>query len=374
VSSQATVERKRSDGTSSAASGRLSVGDYVGVSAAHAAQCVRRAGLRPALERSLGCDPALTGTIVAQEPHAGGEQMRNGMVTLFVAAPGRALGGDASESTTRPEDRASTASRPPDGGPSRSAAVACATGVRRPRKRRLGASAEPRCFDPPPAPVLSAREPHDHGEPGPEDHAPGPERNAQRMGGEQALLLRSERPDLQEAREQARLAEHLQDVFGGRVSEARAPRRLYPRRPITALAQRPVAWAREHRALALAAAAMVLVWLAVVLASATGGHAVVTRGGRAISRADLAVSSSGALPAVRVGRVATGRRRAVAPRRKSSRSRRSLQRRTRARARMRKAHVSEQADGASTPAQATAVVTGSGPAQAQRAPGGPFSP
>jgi hypothetical protein len=374
VSSQATVERKR-DRASSAASGRLSVGDYVGESAAHAAQCVRRAGLRPALERSLGFDPALIGTIVAQEPHAGDEQVRNGMVTLFVAAPGRAPGGEASQSSARHVDRASTSIHRPDGAPSGSSAVACGSGVRRPRKRRLGACAEPRGFDIPPAPVVSAREPHDPAEPVPKDEAPGAERNAPWTGGEQAPLGPSESPDLQKTREQERLAEHLQDVFAGRVSDSRAPRRLYPRRPITTVVQRPLAWVRAHRALVLVAAAMVLVWIAVAVTSATAGHAVVTRGGRASSQADLAVSSSGAPPAAPAGRVTIGRQRAVAPRGKSSRSRSSLRQRTRARtARTRKPYVSEQATAAPAPAQATAVGTEAGPSGAHQAPGGPFSP
>jgi PASTA domain len=68
--------------------GRLTVGDYVGHAAGEAAQAVRRAGLRPGLDRSVGHDPALTGHIVDQEPEPGSTLARNGLVTLFVAAPG----------------------------------------------------------------------------------------------------------------------------------------------------------------------------------------------------------------------------------------------------------------------------------------------
>jgi hypothetical protein len=67
--------------------GRLAVGEYVGHLAAQAAQAVRRAGLRPGLDRSFGCSPKLLGQVVAQEPPAGSELARNGLVTLYVAAP-----------------------------------------------------------------------------------------------------------------------------------------------------------------------------------------------------------------------------------------------------------------------------------------------
>src|SRR5665213_1481079 len=68
--------------------GQLAVGDYTGQPAGDAAQAVRRAGLRPGLERSFGCDASLVGLVVGQEPPAGSALARNGMVTLQVAAPG----------------------------------------------------------------------------------------------------------------------------------------------------------------------------------------------------------------------------------------------------------------------------------------------
>src|SRR5271166_28233 len=81
-------------------SGRLVVGEYVGQAAGDAAQAVRRAGLRPGLDRSFGCEAELIGLIVAQEPVAGGDLARNGMVTLYVAAPGNA---PIDEDTDAPE-------------------------------------------------------------------------------------------------------------------------------------------------------------------------------------------------------------------------------------------------------------------------------
>jgi PASTA domain len=73
---------------------RLVVGDYVGQMAAGAAQAVRRTGLRPGLERSLGCEPEAVGHVLAQEPAAGSELARNTVVTLYVGAPGAAANGD----------------------------------------------------------------------------------------------------------------------------------------------------------------------------------------------------------------------------------------------------------------------------------------
>lgn len=78
--------------------GHVVVGDYVGETAAGAARAIRRHGLRPALERSLGCEPELIGHVVAQDPAPGSELVRNAMMTLYVAAPGPApAGGDGIE-------------------------------------------------------------------------------------------------------------------------------------------------------------------------------------------------------------------------------------------------------------------------------------
>jgi hypothetical protein len=74
--------------------GNVLVGEYVGRTAVDAAQAVRRVGLRPGLERSLGCEPELVGQVVAQEPPPGSELARNSMVTLYVGAPGPAPSDD----------------------------------------------------------------------------------------------------------------------------------------------------------------------------------------------------------------------------------------------------------------------------------------
>jgi hypothetical protein len=87
-------------------SGREAVGHYVGQPAGDAAQAVRRAGLRPGLDRLFGCAVELIGLVVAQDPTAGSSLARNGMVTLYVAAPG-----------TEPTDDESDAARGGNDGP-----------------------------------------------------------------------------------------------------------------------------------------------------------------------------------------------------------------------------------------------------------------
>jgi PASTA domain len=101
----------RRDGRGDARRGQLVVADYLGQSAAQAAQAIRRSGLRPALERSLGCEPELIGQIVAQEPSAGSELARNAMVTLYVGAPKVTAGEELPDPTPAPsvEDNGSLA-------------------------------------------------------------------------------------------------------------------------------------------------------------------------------------------------------------------------------------------------------------------------
>jgi len=157
-------------------SGRLVVGEYVGQAAGDAAQAVRRAGLKPGLDRSFGCDAELTGLVVAQEPLAGGDLARNGMVTLYVAAPGNApLDEDTDAPGNAPPDGDTDApgNAPPDGdtdapetvgdpAPSAPAAPVRADVAQaeapsppaRARRREPGlAGREPQVFDPAPAPV-----------------------------------------------------------------------------------------------------------------------------------------------------------------------------------------------------------------------------
>lgn len=68
------------------AHGRLRVAEHVGQAAGDAAQAIRRAGLRPALERSFDHPDRPVGQVVAQEPAAGTEMPRGALVTIYVAA------------------------------------------------------------------------------------------------------------------------------------------------------------------------------------------------------------------------------------------------------------------------------------------------
>src|ERR1700686_2245700 len=140
-------------------SGRLVVGEYVGQAAGDAAQAVRRAGLRPGLARSFGCEAELIGLVVAQEPAAGGDLARNGMVTLYVAAPGNAPvdeDTDAPETLGAPPPSAAVTSTRAD--VAQAEAPSAPARARRPRKPGLAGRAA-QVFDPPPAPGRPHRGP-----------------------------------------------------------------------------------------------------------------------------------------------------------------------------------------------------------------------
>jgi hypothetical protein len=142
-----------SEGRRGKPQGRLLVSDYAGRSAADAAQAIRRAGLRPGLERSLGYEPELVGQVVAQEPASGSELVRNGMVTLYVAAPGPAPADEGAAGSPAGSSESEVPSAAPDD------ALALESGEHRtevrPRRRRKRRPADlsPRVFDTPPAPV-----------------------------------------------------------------------------------------------------------------------------------------------------------------------------------------------------------------------------
>jgi hypothetical protein len=131
--------------------------DYLGQTAAEAAQAIRRAGLRPALERSFGWEPGLYGQVVAQEPAAGSELARDSAMLLFVAAPGDTPAegsGEVRDAQPRTEPFPCVDQPPvaPHGG---------VNGVeQRQRRRRKGhrAVSRPVFEDPPPPPVPRAQD------------------------------------------------------------------------------------------------------------------------------------------------------------------------------------------------------------------------
>lgn len=111
-----------------------------GQRAGDAAQAVRCAGLKPGLDRQFECASELFGSVVAQEPTAGSEVARNGLVMLYVAAPGT-----GEETADRAEEPA-----PLTHGQEPSASRVSATTPRR-RKSRSPAR-DPEHFQPAPPP------------------------------------------------------------------------------------------------------------------------------------------------------------------------------------------------------------------------------
>jgi hypothetical protein len=118
----------------------LTLAGCVGQRASEAVQELRRAGLKPALERSFGCEPERIGEVIAQEPVAGSQLARNSMVTLYVGAPG-------DEQPAERGEEAAGAARvvAPD--------LSLAGDRRRPTRRKPGlAASTARPTEPPPAP------------------------------------------------------------------------------------------------------------------------------------------------------------------------------------------------------------------------------
>ena len=83
-----------------AARTRVAVADLEGQPAADAAIALRRAGLRPALERTFHWGEDTHGLVVSQEPAAGSEVPLDSTVLLFVSAPGER--GETRAATTEP--------------------------------------------------------------------------------------------------------------------------------------------------------------------------------------------------------------------------------------------------------------------------------
>ena len=219
------------------------VGDYTGQLAGHAAQAVRRAGLKPGLERSFGFAAELRGQIVAQEPEVGSELARNGLVTLYVAAPGSAPPGE--QAVAGP-----AASEHPDGEVSarglahaEPASDRAGAAPRRRKSRRAPGAGGP-AFDAPPPPSLPTVE-------------------------EAAAALSLDAADHGEVEGDRATEEHVIDadeLFADRAS-AVAWRRVYPRRH---RGFRPRLGGRPR--LVLAALALLAVWLVVAVAAALIGH------------------------------------------------------------------------------------------------------
>ncbi len=236
------------------------VGDYSGQPAGEAAQAVRRAGLKPGLERSFGFAPELRGQIVAQVPAAGGELTRNGLVTLYVAAPSSGPPGEQDASVSRagerPEGEASVGRR------AHAEPASDRAGAATPRRKpcRSPGTRGP-AFD-----TLSPRPPA--GDQATESLA------APESDDDCAWSVKDRAPlDAYHGEAERDLASeeyvvHADELFAGRAS-ANAPawRQVYLRRRRGVRAR-----LAEHRRLAVAALVLLGVWLVVAGATALNGR------------------------------------------------------------------------------------------------------
>lgn len=271
-------------------SSRQVVGEYVGQRAAEAAQAVRCAGLKPGLDRSFGGSPELFGQVVAQEPPVGGELARNGLVTLYVAAPGASQAGE--DAAAQP-----AASVGPTEDPSRLArelaepASPRATGPRLRRKTRRARRPAP-LFDV--APAATPRPEDERGEPRPpvEQEAQELERPAEPVSSQPLMPERPEEPSTEELAAEEFVV-HADDLFAGRTGGAPpAWRRVYPRRSSGGRRSRLA----EHPWLVRTALALLALWLIVGVASALTAHGASDDGASpARQRAEPSRSSAGAV-------------------------------------------------------------------------------
>ncbi len=257
-------------------SGRQAVGDYVGQPAGDAAQAVRRAGLRPGLDRSFGCAEDLTGLVVAQEPTAGSDLARNGMVTLYVAAPGNEpVDGDTGvaglDSDVPPP--ASSAPVQAEAAQSEGPSAPARARRRKPGRARRAAPA----FDPPPAPVPVDRDveaqPPTLAQPAVEqgsDWAPETfEQDGERLGDDVSDELGEHEFPHDE------FVVHLDDVEDVLAGRGGPWRRAYPRRRTIGRrgdGRGVWAWLGQHRLAAGAVGAALVLWAVVGIASALDGH------------------------------------------------------------------------------------------------------
>jgi hypothetical protein len=244
-------------------SGRLTVGEYVGQPAGEAAQAVRRAGLRPGLDRSFGGEPELVGQVVAQEPCAGSDLARNGLVTLYVAAPGVAHPDDAAtEKQPASEQPAAVVSAPAAARDEPSPPIARARRRRKPRR----APRTPLVFETPQAPMSPAAGEHSREAPA-QDADPDPTQEW-----ENATLVASASAESEEPADELAGEDFVvvaDDLFAGRASGALpAWRRVYPRPSSRRLRARLA----RHPWLAGTAGVMLAVWIVLGVASLLAGH------------------------------------------------------------------------------------------------------
>ncbi len=346
--------------------------DYVGQPAAEAARAVRRAGLRPGLDRSFDCEPQLTGLVVAQEPASGEQITRNGMVTLYVAAPGAQAKQDVQPGDPDRSSTGDTVQYAP--------AAADMPGVDQRRTRRKpgrGPGRESQTFEAAPEPSVG---------PTHEDickAAPRTETQAERSEDPHPESVPA---GTEQSGEEPAAPEHepsyetllAEEVFAGRTGDIAARGRTYPRNVRASSWQRALRWARRRAGFATCACAILAVWLTVALAAALrGGRAEGTGAGTLAQKTPAPHTTIAAdQPALRDLRAI--RRRAPTALRDATHTARRQRRATPEQARpsaVRASAPSTAAQPEAAPAPSVDAPPARSPAaqQAQSA-GGPFSP
>ncbi len=246
--------------------GRVIVGDYVGQLAASAVQAVRRAGLRPGLDRSFGCEADLIGLTVAQDPPAGCEITRNGIVTLYVAAPGAAAepdgqGADRAEVPTEETMQVAPAAS--------EALDALAVGRRRRKPGRAGDREQQR-FEVAPEPTVRASDGSGYA------RVPAHTRSDEQSDEPQpqaAQTWAAETAEVPHCAEHEPSYETLlaEDVFARHAGDEAAWGRRDARDGASRAWRGALNWARGHPVLGTCVCAMLAVWAAVALAGSLAG-------------------------------------------------------------------------------------------------------
>ncbi len=207
--------------------GAVVVGDYQGAPAAQAARAVRRAGLRPGLDREFGGAPETIGLVLAQEPHAGSEAQRGAMITLYVSAPAASV-----QPAEEPEENAPVRGDEPPA-PS---AVAAPVGPQRARRKRRARPRKARRPEQAPQ-AVGVQRPRGRSAPDPPDPAHW-------RSGESTASVETERDP---AWDEVTLA--FADVFKTEPPGKRHLR-VYPRKPMSPRVRRLCAWLSGHRVIA----------------------------------------------------------------------------------------------------------------------------
>ncbi|HXD54960.1 MAG TPA: PASTA domain-containing protein [Solirubrobacteraceae bacterium] len=341
-------------------SGSQPVADYIGRAAGEAAKEVRRAGQRPGLERSFGHPEDVIGLVVAQEPAAGGELARNGMVTLYVAAPG-AEAPSANEHGAREDGDGATVTEPPDLVPVEQSEMLSAAHSPQLRRRKPGrALRAPGAVAPAAQPAVAGRAERESERAASDEEQPEPEATRglpeEGFSEEEALIIQAE------------------DVLSGR---AESPSWRSPLRPSSAqpgAIQLVRSWVEKRRVVSGLVAVALALWLIPGITAALRGKQ--PEPPRRSAPASSAVQSSP--PAVRHEQAGAPRPETTTRRRGSGPQRRSHEQASGARgsgaARQGKG-VGEAREGpAVSQSGEGAPAMGARVAPAGQSGGGPFSP